>query len=94
MVASISKVDPGKLPKRKQVPASTSRGDTVAEINLTFNFRPGPALRSELAHGKLPWNAFQTPETITGCWFIFALACMSVLPFWKDVISPAIQADL
>lgn len=69
-------------------------GDAVMEIDLLFNFRPGPALRNELAHGKLPWNAFHSPETITGCWFIFALACRPVLPCWWSIIAPAIEAEL
>src|SRR5690606_33537480 len=32
--------------------------DVVYQIDILFNFRPGPALRNEAAHGKLPWAAF------------------------------------
>ena len=68
--------------------------DIVHEIDLLFNFRPGPSLRNELAHGKMHWNAFHAPETVVGCWFIFNLACRPLFSRWRNVVAPAIEMEL
>ena len=68
--------------------------DIVQEIDILFNFRPGPSLRNELAHGKLPWGAFHSPETITACWFIFNLACRPIFDRWQASVAPAIEMEL
>jgi hypothetical protein len=68
--------------------------NAIHEIDLLFNFRPGPAMRHELAHGKLPYGAFYSPEAIWGCWLIFHLACRPLLREWNERIAPEIEAVL
>ncbi len=68
--------------------------DIVHEIDILFNFRPGPSLRNELAHGKLSWGAFHSPETITACWFIFNLTCRPIFDQWRASVAPAIEMEL
>jgi hypothetical protein len=68
--------------------------NVVHEIDLLFNFRPGPAMRHEAAHGKMPYGAFHGPEAIWGCWLIFHLACRPLLKRWNEKIAPQIEAAL
>lgn len=68
--------------------------DIVNEIDILFNFRPGPALRNELAHGKLPWGAFYHHTAIFGCWFIFGLTCRPLFPVWREHIAPRLDAEV
>jgi hypothetical protein len=67
--------------------------DVVHEIDILFNFRPGPALRNEAAHGKLPWGAFFHHATIFGCWFIFGLTCRPLFREWRDKIAPRLLGE-
>ena len=68
--------------------------DVIHDIDLLFNFRPGPAMRHELAHGKMPYTGFFEPDAIWGCWFIFNLTCRPLFRQWKDQIAPEIEAGL
>ncbi|MCY1169990.1 DUF4209 domain-containing protein [Sphingomonas echinoides] len=67
--------------------------DVVHEIDILFNFKPGPALRNEAAHGKLPWGAFFHHATIFGCWFIFGLTCRPLFHVWREQIAPLLTAE-
>ncbi|WP_231792284.1 hypothetical protein, partial [Sphingomonas sp. CCH9-F2] len=67
--------------------------DVVHQIDILFNFRPGPALRNEAAHGKLPWGAFFHHATIFGCWFIFGLTCRPLFHEWDDKIAPLLYNE-
>ncbi len=67
--------------------------DVVHEIDILFNFRPGPALRNEFAHGKLPWGAFFHHATIFGCWFIFNLTCRPLFRVWREQIAPRLREE-
>lgn len=67
--------------------------DVVHEIDILFNFRPGPALRNEAAHGKLSWGAFFHHATIFGCWFIFGLTCRPLFHLWREQIAPLLAAE-
>jgi len=66
----------------------------VFEIDILFNFRPGPALRNDLAHGKLTWGALHSPEVVIGCWIIFNLTCRPLFQVWQETIAPEIDAAL
>lgn len=68
--------------------------DIVFEIDILFNFRPGPALRNDLAHGKLTWTTLHSAEVVFGCWFIFNLTCRPLFQTWHEVIAPEIDAAL
>lgn len=68
--------------------------DIVFEIDILFNSKPGPALRNNLAHGKLTWGALHSPEVVIGCWFIFNLTCRPLFQSWQETIAPEIDAAL
>jgi hypothetical protein len=40
--------------------------DVVFEIDILFNFRPGPALRNDVARGKLTWSALHSVDVVLG----------------------------
>jgi hypothetical protein len=63
----------------------------VWEIDALFNFRPGPALRHELAHGKLHWNAFYSVEAITACWLIYYLLVIPTQDLWDTQVVPMLE---
>ena len=67
--------------------------DVVHEIDLLFNFRPGPALRHTLAHGKMTDGQCYSADTIYGCWLIYYLTCLPLIPHWKDLIGPQIESQ-
>ena len=62
--------------------------EMVWEIDALFNFRPGPALRHELAHGKLHTQAFYSPDVISACWLIFYLVVIPTLELWDSDVAP------
>ena len=66
--------------------------DMVWELDGLLNFRPGPALRNELAHGKMSWNAFFSDEAISACWLVYLLTMMPILRYWDSHVAPAIDA--
>lgn len=66
--------------------------DVTDEIDRLFNYRPGPALRHEFAHGKVPSAQCFDPSVIYACWFIYHLCCVPLLRYWKEHIGPAIEA--
>ena len=64
--------------------------DMVWELDALLNFRPGPALRHELAHGKLGWNAFFSDEAISACWLVYLLTVSPLLRYWDSHVAPAV----
>jgi hypothetical protein len=62
------------------------------EINQLFSMRPGPALRHELAHGKLSDGACYSHDTVYACWFIFRLVCLPLMPVWDETVGKALEA--
>lgn len=66
--------------------------DTVWELDSLLNFRPGPALRHELAHGKMSWNSFYTDEAVSACWLVYLLTVAPLLRYWDSHVAPAIEA--
>lgn len=65
--------------------------DMVWELDSLLNFRPGPALRHELAHGKMGWNAFFADEAISACWLTYLLTVAPILRYWDSHVTPAIE---
>ncbi len=57
----------------------------IYEIENLFDFRGGPALRHELAHGLVSGEACYGSDAIYACWFIFRLCCLPVLNNWKQL---------
>ena len=65
----------------------------IDEIDLIFHDRAGPALRHEMAHGKLTTNHCLSHDTKYACWFIYRLTCMRLFEHWNDHIAPAIEKE-
>lgn len=55
------------------------------EIENLFDFRGGPALRHQVAHGLMSAGACGGPDAIYACWFIFRLCCLPLFPHWQHV---------
>lgn len=71
-------------------------GDAMmAEIDRLFNSRAGPALRHEVAHGKLSAGHCYTPDAKYACWLIYQLTCVPVIQDdWDNMIAPAIETEI
>lgn len=65
--------------------------DLVHEIDLLFNFRPGPALRHQAAHGKMTDHQSYGYDAVYACWLIYQITVMPLLPQWKEHIAPQIE---
>lgn len=63
----------------------------VFEIENLFDFRGGPAIRHQLAHGLIKAGAFHSADAIYACWFIFRLCCLPLLAHW-DLVAKAYEA--
>ena len=59
--------------------------DIVFEIENIFDFRGGPVIRHELAHGLISGTACYRPDSIYACWFIFRLCYLPLFPHWQEV---------
>lgn len=57
----------------------------IEEIDLLFNFRGGPTIRHELAHGKMTDGQFWTPDVTYSIWLVLHIAILPTLRFWDDV---------
>ncbi|GAW41511.1 hypothetical protein SH203_01919 [Brevundimonas sp. SH203] len=66
----------------------------IDEIDLIFHDRAGPALRHEMAHGKITTDHCFSYEAKYACWFIYRLTCMRLFEHWNDHIVPAIEREI
>lgn len=82
----------GMLDNLREELTSVFGADLVNEIDLLFHHRPGPALRHEMAHGKITAGACYSPTLIYACWFIYRLTCLPLLRDWKVRVAPEIEA--
>ena len=57
----------------------------VADIENVFLSKLGPSLRHRLAHGLLHDSSAFSPDALYGCWLIFRLCCLPLLPYWKQI---------
>lgn len=69
----------------------TLGADLVNDIDLLFSHRPGPALRHDMAHGKMSAGACYHPSTVYACWLIYRLTCLPLVRYWKSNVAPAIE---
>ncbi len=67
--------------------------DLVHEIDLLFNYRPGPALRHQAAHGKMMDGQCYSADTIYACWLIYHMTCLPLRGHWKGLIGTEIEAQ-
>lgn len=63
------------------------------EINQLFAKRPGPALRHELAHGKLGDASCFSHDVVYACWLIWRLTCLPLMRVWGKTVEPSL-ADI
>ncbi len=63
----------------------------VHEIDLLFNYRPGPALRHQAAHGKMTDGQCYSPDVIYACWLIYHITCLPLVKNWQSLIGPEIE---
>ena len=68
--------------------------DLTNEIDLLFVRRPGPALRHEMAHGKMTAGVCYGADSIYACWLIYQLTCLPLVSYWKEHVAPGIEAAL
>ena len=57
----------------------------VFEIDNLFDFRGGPTIRHQVAHGLMPAGEFYSPDAIYACWFIFRLCCLPLFAHWDKI---------
>ena len=57
----------------------------VFEIENLFDFRGGPAIRHQVAHGLLSAAECNGTDSIYACWFIFRLFCLPLFPHWEKI---------
>ncbi|MFB9985078.1 hypothetical protein ACFSOZ_38645 [Mesorhizobium newzealandense] len=57
----------------------------IDEIDLLFNFRGGPPIRHELAHGKMTDGEFWSPDATYSIWLVLHIVILPTLRFWDDV---------
>ena len=57
----------------------------VFEVENLFDFRGGPALRHQTAHGLVSGAACHGADAIYACWLIFRLCCLHVSKHWDKL---------
>jgi hypothetical protein len=61
------------------------------EIENLFDFRGGPALRHQVAHGLLSAGECQSADAIYACWFIFRLCCLPLFAHGEHVAAAYVK---
>lgn len=59
--------------------------DVINEVDHIFLYEGGPALRHDVAHGKIGSAAAYSADAVYACWFIYRLVCMTVFGQWDDL---------
>ncbi|MCQ2994271.1 hypothetical protein NLO95_09085 [Pseudomonas syringae] len=65
--------------------------DLIYTIDLLFNFKGGPCLRHERAHGKLASGNCYLHSSVYACWLMYYLACLPLLSHWKSHVAPHLE---
>ncbi|WP_217479711.1 DUF4209 domain-containing protein [Enterobacter chuandaensis] len=65
--------------------------DLINTIDLLFNYKPGPSLRHEVAHGKLSTHGCFNAAAVYACWLIYRLVCWPLSECWDSHVAPAIE---
>ena len=61
------------------------------EIDMLFNYKIGPSLRHEMAHGKASTGFCFNHNAIYACWLIYMLTCLPLKSHWENVVKPDID---
>lgn len=59
--------------------------DLIADIDRVFLRRSGPYIRHRVAHGLLGDFEPHGPDATYGCWLIYRLCCLPLLPVWDQI---------
>jgi hypothetical protein len=81
----------GLLKSRREQLESIFGVDLIYTIDLLFNFKGGPCLRHELAHGKLAPGSCYLHSSIYACWLMYYMVCLPLLPHWKTHVAPELE---
>lgn len=57
----------------------------IYDIENLFDFRGGPALRHQLAHGLLSAGECRGHDAVYACWFVFRLCCIPLFRHWQQI---------
>ena len=60
----------------------------LEKIRMLFEYRGGPSIRNEAAHGKITYFGFWGSDIIYGSWLILHLALIPLVPNWDDITAP------
>lgn len=60
----------------------------VLSLDMLFNFKGGPSLRHNSAHGRMNAGQCYSPTSVYACCFIFYLTCLPLFKDWDDLVAP------
>jgi hypothetical protein len=81
----------GLLKSRREQLESIFGVDLIYTIDLLYNFKGGPCLRHELAHGKLAPGSCYLHSSIHACWLTYYMVSLPLLPHWKTHVAPELE---
>jgi len=58
----------------------------VEEIEMLFDYRGGPSIRNEAAHGKITYFGLFDSDIVYGSWLIMHLALLPLTPRWSETV--------
>ena len=67
--------------------------DLTFELDLLFNSRLGPALRHDMAHGKVSTNDCRDTDVRYACWLIYRITCLPLLSQWSKIVEQIETAE-
>lgn len=75
------------LEKNRQEMDTIFGPELTLEIDLLFNSRLGPALRHDMAHGKVDTNDCYGADVRYACWLIYRITCLPLLDNWSQIVT-------
>lgn len=63
------------------------------ELDRIFNIQPGPTLRHDVAHGQMSAGECYSADVIYGCWLLYRICCLFVLPKWDAWVQPGLALE-
>ena len=65
----------------------------LEELDRVFNIQPGPALRHEVAHGKMLTGQCYSADVIYACWLLYRVCCLFVMKKWDEWVRPGLEIE-
>lgn len=63
------------------------------ELDRLFNVQPGPTLRHDVAHGQMSAGECYSADVVYGCWLLYRICCLFVLPKWDEWVQPGLALE-